>query len=247
MLGLAIANKEWALLAVGPVLVALPRGRRLSLAWAAAVAGAIIIPFVIAGAVNVNHGLQGLAGSNTGPIFTQWQVWWFFGPIHPEPGVLIGSRSAPGWISGLAHPLIVGISIPLTLLYVQRLRRHRAAAADALLLLAFLLLLRCVLDPWDQSYYAIPFLIALITWEALRFRRLPVLALTATLLAWILYVKVPGPSLHLSLDGQALVFLLVSVAAAAAIACGLYAPGVRERLVRRPARRVNVEPPLEPG
>jgi hypothetical protein len=247
LLGLAIANKEWALLAVGPVLVALPRRRLRSLSWAAAVAGAIIIPFVIAGAINVSHGLQGITGVNTGPVFTQWQVWWFFGPIQAGPGFFIGSRSAPGWIAGLAHPLIVGISVPLTLLYVHRLRRHRAAVADALLLLALLLLLRCVLDPWDQSYYSIPFLIALLTWEALRFKRLPVLALTATVLAWILYVEVPDPSLHLSLNRQALVFLLVSLAASAALAWRLYAPGLRDRLVRRPAQRVNVEPPLEPG
>src|SRR5205807_10009979 len=79
LLGLAIPNKEWALVAVGPVLVALPRRRVLSLTWAAAVAGAIITPFVIAGAVDPNHGLQALPAVNTANIFHPWQVWWFFG------------------------------------------------------------------------------------------------------------------------------------------------------------------------
>jgi hypothetical protein len=245
LLGLAIVNKEWALLAVGPVLVALPRKRLLSLAWATAVAGAIIAPFLIAGMVNLHDGLRGVPGANTGTIFTPWQIWWFFGsPLQGTSTV----RLPPGWISGLAHPLIVGISIPLTLLYVLRRRGPRPPALDALLLLALLLLLRCVLDPWDISYYAIPFLIALVAWEALRFRRIPVLALTASFLAWVVYVKSSDPSLHLSPpDRQAASFLLVSLAATAAIACGLYAPGLSKRLVRRPARGVNVESPLEPS
>jgi hypothetical protein len=105
-----------------------------------------------------------------------------------------------------------------------------------------------MLDPWDISYYSIPFLFALVAWEALRFRRPPVLALTATLFAWILYIKSADKSLHLTTPHrQAFAFLLVSLSATTAMACALYAPGVRERVVRRAARRVNVEPPLEPG
>jgi Glycosyltransferase family 87 len=246
LLGLAVAHKEWALLAVGPVVVALSRRRLLALTWAAAVAGVIIIPFLIAQAVTLNHGLQGVPGVNAGGgLFTPWQVWWFFGSPAPEAW---SGRLPPSWLPGLAHPLIVGVSIPLTLLYVLRLRRRRSAAPDALLLLAFLFLLRCMLDPWDISYYSIPFLIALVAWEALRFRRLPLLALTATLFAWILYLKSADKSLHLTTPHrQAVGFLLVSLSATAAMACGLYAPRVRQRLVRRAARRVSVEPPLEPG
>jgi hypothetical protein len=243
LLGLAIANKEWALLAVGPVLVALPRKRLLALGWAGAVAGAIIAPFLIAGAVNLHEGLRGVPGAETGGAFTPWQVWWFFGT--PAPGLM---RSPPAWIGGLTHPLIVGISIPLTLLYVLRPRGRRPAAADALLLLAFLLLLRCMLDPWDISYYSLPFLLALVAWEVLRFRRLPVIAVTATFFAWVLYVKSSDPSWHLwPPDRQSLSFLLISLPAAAALAYAVYAPGVRERLVRRAARPVNIEQPLEQG
>jgi hypothetical protein len=42
-----------------------------------------------------------------------------------------------------------------------------AAAADALLLLAAIGLLRCVLDPWDVIYYHVMFLLALGAWEVL--------------------------------------------------------------------------------
>lgn len=242
LLGLAIPNKEWALLAVGPVLVALPRRRLLSMICAAGVAGAIFTPFLIAGAINPSHGLQGLPGVNTGTIFNPQQIWWFFGP--PQRAVW---RLPPGWIVGVAHPLIIGLSIPLTLVYVLRLRQHPSAAPDGLLLLAFLLLMRCMLDPWDISYYSIPFLMALVAWEALRWRRFPVLTITAAFLAWFLYLKIPDATLHFTADRTALSFLLVSISAAAAIACGLYAPGAGDRLVRRVIHPANVQPPPELG
>jgi hypothetical protein len=242
LLGLAIPNKEWAVLAVGPVLVALPRRRLLSMICAAAVAGAILAPFLIAGSINPSHGLQGVPGVNTGPIFNPQQVWWFFG--RPLRSV---SRLPPGWIAGLAHPLIVGLSIPLTLVYVLRLRRSPSAGPDALLLLAFLLLMRCMLDPWDISYYSIPFLLALVAWEALRYQRFPVLAVTASFLAWFLYLKIPDPTLHFTADRTALIFSLVSLSGAAAMACFLYIPGIGDRLVRRVIHPANVQPPAELG
>ena len=34
------------------------------------------------------------------------------------------------------------------------------------MLLAAVLLVRCLLDTWNTSYYALPFLLALLTWEA---------------------------------------------------------------------------------
>jgi hypothetical protein len=235
LLGLAIPNKEWALLAVGAVLVALPRRRVLSVLWAVAVAAAIFIPFVIAG--NPNLGLARLPGVNTANIFHPWQVWWFFGSAQQ------GYRSPPGWVSTVAHPLIVAISIPLTLLYVDRTRRRPGAAADPtdpLLLLALLLLLRCMLDPWDIPFYPTPFLFALVTWEALRFRRLPVISVGATVVTWLLYTRLPNASVHLPDDRTALLFLIVSVCAAAAIGCDLYAPGLRDRLIRRARPRASI-------
>jgi hypothetical protein len=213
----------------------LPSRRLLSLLSAAAVAVAIFIPFVIAG--NPNLRLDGLPGVNSANIFHPWQVWWFFGSQQH------GYRSPPGWVSEVAHPLILAISIPLTLLYVGRVRRRPGAAADLtdpLLLLALLLLVRCMLDPWDIPFYPAPFLIALVTWEALRFRRLPVISLGATLVTWLLYTRLPNASLHLTDDRTALLFLIVSLPGAIAIACDLYAPAFRDRLIRRARPRAPI-------
>jgi hypothetical protein len=59
----------------------------------------------------------------------------------------------------------------------------------ALLALAFLV--RCLLDPNDHVYYHVPFLIALLAWEA-RTRDAPVLALLATGLLWLVFHTVSG-------------------------------------------------------
>ena len=85
-LGLAIANKEWALLAVGPVLLALaPRPgawqwRRviLCLLCAGAVAAMVLAPLALV----APSGFAAPRGAATPQqeVFLPWQVWWFFGP-----------------------------------------------------------------------------------------------------------------------------------------------------------------------
>ncbi|MGH2909262.1 MAG: glycosyltransferase 87 family protein [Solirubrobacteraceae bacterium] len=91
LIGLAIANKDWGILAVGPALLALRQGHGRAILAMVATAGPLFAPFV---------------------------------------------RGRPG-------------------------RRRR----DAMLLLALLLLLRCVLGSWDAVYYPLPFLTALLAWE----------------------------------------------------------------------------------
>ena len=88
LLGLAIANKEWALLAAGPVLLALPARRRLPcLASAGAVAAAVLGPLVVVGSSCIRRGDPRACRGARGVIFQPWQVWWFLGaPNHvPAP------------------------------------------------------------------------------------------------------------------------------------------------------------------
>lgn len=173
LLGLAIANKAWAVLAIGPVLLALPAGRWRALAIAGGLAAAFTLPFLFAApATATPHGATG-----SGAMFHPWQVWWFLGeadlPVPgPDPRI---ARTAPAWLSPIPHPLIVALALPLSLLAARR-------RADPLALLALLLLLRCVLDPWNNTYYVLPCVLALAAWEPLRHGRPPLLAL-ATLVA----------------------------------------------------------------
>lgn len=241
LLGLAIANKEWAILATGPVLIALPEQRWRSLLAAAGAAGIVLGPLVLASSSGFVG--QQVAATKTGTVFQPWQIWWFlgshghivrgyFGNIH------VGYRTPPGWIGQVTHPLIVAISVPLTLL-CMRLRRRapRRAPNDAMLLLVLLLLLRCVLDAWDYTYYALPFLIALVTWEVLTYRRPPVLALAASFATWFVFQAAASPNLNISADMQSLIFDAFAISAVLAIAAGLYAPGLSKRLAFRMRRR----------
>jgi hypothetical protein len=182
VLGLAIANKQWALLAVGPVLVALPGPRffsreRVRCAAAALVsAAAVLAPLILVNAGGFVAATRATA-STSSEIFQPWQAWWFLahhGPIvHGLLGnVKVGYRTAPAWIGRISHPLVVALALPLSALYWWRQKsseRGRASTplprTDALALLALLLLVRCMLDTWDTSYYALPLIFALLAWE----------------------------------------------------------------------------------
>jgi hypothetical protein len=234
LLGLAIGSKAWAVLAIGPVLLALPGRRLLALAVAGAVCAILVGPLMLAGSGGaVVHGAR-----QTGGIFNPWQVWWplgdvtnvgFGGSFHA------GARAAPTWLQPLTHPLIALLVIPLSLLYA-RCRRYASTAQPAehvLGLLALLLLLRCLLDPWNTAYYQLPFLLALLSWEALcRPARPPVLTLAATAATWVTFVSLRAANPDLLCAAM----LVWSLPLTAWLARELFAPGLTLPRRRRTAR-----------
>jgi hypothetical protein len=228
-LGLAIANKEWALLAVGPVLLALPSRRVLCMLSAGAVAAIILAPLALIGSSGFIASTRGAAAPPSA-IFQPWQIFWFLGhhgtTVRGLFGeVKVGYRTAPGWVGSISHPLIIAVSLPLTALAWSRGRRGQS---DALLLLALLLLLRCLLDTWDTVYYPIPFLLALLAWESLGEHRRPaVLALSSTVLMWVSFIWLPH---HVSADTQAAFFLAWTVPLTLGLALRLYTPELSKRL-----------------
>jgi Glycosyltransferase family 87 len=234
-LGLAVANKPWALLAVGPVLLALPAPRRASCgASALLVAGAVLAPLLLVGSGGFSAGVRASAVQpNT--IFHPWQLWWFLGhhqpvPLHGPPTALAyGYRVGPAWASAISHPLILalGVVVPLAL-WLRARRPPRIGLRSALLLLALLLLLRCLLDPWDIAYYPLPFVLALLAWEARgAIAHPPVLSAASTVLAYVSFIWLPR---HTSADAQAAFFLAWSLPLALALALRLFSP---ERLAAR--------------
>jgi hypothetical protein len=95
-------------------------------------------------------------------------VWW---PIaaHPQGAAraAVGgfAGTLPAWLAALTHPAIVFAGVPLGLWFLRR--RRRAGDPAVLGLFALLMLLRCLLDPWNADYYHAPFLLSLLAWEAL--------------------------------------------------------------------------------
>ena len=184
LVGLAIANKPWGVLAAGPVLVALSRDRGRALAALTATAAALLAPFMLVRSGGV-VGQAAAAGAGSGSLFSPWQLWWFLG--RHVVGVPSSVRFAPAWLGGLGHTLPVAIMPPITLAYAWHARRSRRRGHDALLLLALLLMLRCALDPWDIAYYAVPFATALLAWETGDHDGPPVIALIASATAWTVF------------------------------------------------------------
>lgn len=226
-LGLAIASKEWAVIAVGPVLLVLRAGRVQMLAAAAVAAAALLAPIALLSSSFVSA--TGSAASTASTIFQPWQAFWFLG----HHGALVhglfgnakpGYRIAPSWVGPVSHPLIVltGLALPAALWWQSRRRAASSiGSADALLLLALLTTLRCLLDTWDNVYYTLPMLISLLAWEAHAFRRPPVIALSASVLCWASFQWLPTTA---SPDLQAGFFLAWMAPLAGALAIRLYAP-----------------------
>jgi hypothetical protein len=245
LLGLAIGNKAWAAVAIGPLLLALPDRRPRALIACGAVAGVVLAPSVLLGSSSFSSHASGAA--HTGTLFNPWQWWWFLGTHgHPAVGstgtVKLGYRAPPGWIGTVAHPLIVALTVPLTLACFV-LRRHARSPrpeSEPLLLLMLLLLLRAALDPWNNDYYVLPFLISLVAWEGLYCDRLPMLGLLASLAAWFSIQGTASTWLGFSPDLQAAAFLLLSVPAALAICAALFGGGA-PRAVRR-ERQLGIVP-----
>jgi hypothetical protein len=223
LLGLAIANKPWAVLAVVPVVGILGDGRFKLLATAAATTTIVMLPLALAGGAVQE---SAAVARTTSGIFQPWQIWWFLGEQgHVVMGVFgekADYRVGPAWLTGMAHPLVVLLPVAISLAFLGRLRR--GPWHDGLLLLAFALLLRCVLDPWNVSYYSLPFLLCLVAWEIHTERRPPVLSLAATLLCWVTLVSLPS---LVHPDVQAAAYLAWSVPLAALMGARLL--GVRGR------------------
>lgn len=244
LLGLAIATKSWAVLAIGPVLLALPARRVLALGIAGAVTLAVLAPILVAAESPVT--IAKSAAQTGTVIFAPWQLFWFLGESGhvviggdglPKPA---GYRVPPEWLSPLTHPFIAFLVVPLSLAYA---RVHGAArrigSEQVLLLLALLLLLRCILDPWNVIYYELPFLLALLAWEALcRPERLPLGALAATVVVWVTFQNAPH---WLSPDMQSAFFLAWALPTAGWMAYRLFR-GPLPRTARRPAAERPVAP-----
>lgn len=244
LVGLAVANKPWAVIAVAPVVLTLPSGRGRALGVAIGTAALFVIPLALAGSSAVTQ--AGAAARDSGQIFQPWQLWWFFGD-HGQTvtglfGEKVGYRAAPGWVGQIARPLVVAVPLVLCLALARRLRER--PWHDGLLLLALVLLLRCVLDPWNVVYYELPFLLALVAWEVhARPGSLPAISIAATLLCWVTLEQLTTQA---SPDVQAVAFLAWSVPAATTMMLALWCPAVVQRFIERLRSRSGLPSPARP-
>jgi hypothetical protein len=188
-LGLALATKQWALLAVVPAICLTAPGQRVKLLAVAAATAAVFMLPMLAGdpgrfvGQNLGAGTGGQHGEYVG--VTPTNIWFAYGINDGER--LDGGGSTyviDSSIAALSHPLVllVGFGLPLLL---WRLKR-RPTTDDVLLVLALAFLLRCLLDPLSASYHHVPFLVTIAAHEALRRRGLPIVTACSAITLWLL-------------------------------------------------------------
>jgi hypothetical protein len=224
-LGLACATKQWALIAVLPVVLSASERRLALLTVAALAALALTVPLLLGNSDSFGKVTAGAAADAPGGAWTTpWNVWW---PLaHEQLGPAGSSRFAVAeLIARLSHPLIVLLAAPLS--YALWRRRERRPE-DGLLLLALLFLLRCLLDQWNNDYYHVPLVLSVLAWETLRREGFPWLTLALTALVAITFppdfTRIFGDSAARALELNVL-YLAWALPLAAGLALELYAPG----------------------
>lgn len=223
-LGAALATKQWALIAIAPVLAAAAPQARVRLgAIAAGMTAAVVAPIALADPhafVSALHNPAfGVSSLRTGNV---WGLVALHRDVSLGAGDLTTVYAAPGWLQHAAHPAVAVLTLGAG---AAALRRR---ALDPLALLALLMLVRCALDPWDHAYYHAPFLAALIAWEVLEARRLPLVAGASA--AWL------GVVFRLDLPAADALYVLWAVPMMAWLTrCALQAQPLRFSQVPAPA------------
>jgi hypothetical protein len=184
LLALAVATKPWAALA-GPVaLLVLSRGYLRTIVVGAALTVLLLGPMIALNPERARAGADVLAEQTRVSVAS---AWWPFaeqrpvaqvaGEDIPDVGVM------PAGLSRSAGQLAIGaITLALALAYARR--RRPVALSDGLALLAALMLVRCLFDPFNLLYYAVPFVVALVAWEAHARRGVPIVSLVASAALW---------------------------------------------------------------
>ena len=198
LLGLALATKQWALLALVPVALMHGKGALRAAAIAAGIFVVLSAPLAIAAPDRFmalaratsnpeefwrTDGRTGAppAPGDTEPIaghtpVTPANAGWPVASKRDQvrQGQAVRTAVVPDWVVRASHLLIAAMVVPLCWLWWRRGRPPE----DLLAVLALVFLLRCLLEPINFDYYQLPFLTLLASWEAWT-RRVPWLTVAA--------------------------------------------------------------------
>ena len=186
LLGLAIGTKEWAVIAVPPVLIALPGRRR----QVGVIAGAVaLVLFALPILADPAAFVRALHGAETSLVNQFSLLWPVSSPVHLPGGQLAPARRLPLGLhrSGASTLILLAVAAVGVPWWIRA--RRRGAVCDPLALLVLLALLRCICDTTQLEYYLAGVLIPLGAWEALQ-DRLPVLTALLSVSAWLLLEQV---------------------------------------------------------
>ena len=181
LLVVAVAAKQWAVLAILLAAACAPRGGvRIAL-------GAGVGAMIIVMAQYVSHPVSASSMTSTSTLFHTRQIWYPFGVEVPfgTAGVGPNERMAPPWLQGLTRPLTVLLAVAIAGGWWLRRIAGRVQAHDVLLILALVFLVRCLFDPWNIAYYHLPMLLSIVAWEVNARRRAPWLSAAVALAVFV--------------------------------------------------------------
>jgi hypothetical protein len=159
LLGAAVINKAWGVLALGPVLLCVAPGQRTRVILPA---GAIVGAWLLSGAlIDPSRLWLSVTATENSLVAHPQDLWWPLAHtvgLYPRPPAIIG-----------AHARQLALALALASAAALALRARRAGAPvgveRCLALLAFGFALRCLLEPSPHDYYLLPFVVALGAWE----------------------------------------------------------------------------------
>ncbi len=202
LLAVALINKSWAVVVAPLVIALMPPGRRLAgVSWTVLLTSVVMVP-LLAIRITGASGAVGTLGGGVGQIFLVPQLLWFFG--------------AQSWVAREAHILLVAVCWLTTAVwwwFQARDPRERPSIGTTLMILALVFFLRAVLDPWDNGYYFVPFMLTIVVYEDLRggFPRFT----WAFVVMLLVFVPAAGLLHGLGNNGHAAVFAIWALASIA--------------------------------
>jgi hypothetical protein len=202
-LGLAIASKQWAVVALLPALLLLPRERWRAGLSALGVAGAGYLTMFLANPSAFRAALSYI--SHPQPVVTMFN--WLFPVSHVARITVANMFGAartypahylPADVLGVTRPAItvIGILIPVWIVHRHGWRPRPEVVLSGL---ALALLVRCTLDAGTGAYYHLPLLVVLLGLDVLRRHRYPIYGLLGAAVSYFLiHSALPYFSLRLT-------------------------------------------------
>jgi Glycosyltransferase family 87 len=190
LVGLAIGAKQWGVIALPPVLIAVP-GRRREVCLLAGALAALLVG--VAPLADPHAFLQSARAVGQTHLVNEFSPLWPLGTSVRLAGGALGEahRLPLGLTRSIACALVMAGALAGFLLY--RRRRQGRGGLDPLALLALLAMLRCVCDPGNIQYYFVPVLIAVACCEVTG-GRVPALTAALTVAVAALYSNTLGLS-----------------------------------------------------
>jgi hypothetical protein len=237
LLGLALACKQWSIVAVLPIMLALQHARLRMLLGSLATAALVSLPPFVLAPLSYLHNQLFLAGG----VYRSSSVWSWLWPLAPQTTthalvegtqVTVVGHRLPLLVSRLVHPLLIAVDLLLAGLLAAR-RRLPLGREEAFALLGLVLLLRCTLDTETMPYYHAALLLDLVAWDALAGERLPLRGLAAAAVSYALFDRFTPVAVG---GASSLLYGAFTLALALLLARSCFGTGVRSRgsLLLRP-------------